>query len=41
MSKFAKIMTGIALLIGLLVAAEVLGEVFSTKLNKYYKVDCK
>lgn len=41
MSKFAKFMTVAAFIIGALAAAEILGEVFSTKLNKYYKVDCK
>lgn len=41
MSKFAKFMAVVALIIGALAAAELIGEVFSTKLNKYYKVDCK
>lgn len=41
MSKFAKIITVIALIFGALAAAELIGQVFSTKLNKYYKVDCK
>lgn len=41
MSKFAKFLTVIALVIGVLAAAEIVGEVFSTKLNKYYKADCE
>lgn len=39
MSKGAKIFTVIAIIIGVLTAAEILGEIFSTKMNRYYKVD--
>ena len=39
MSKGAKFFTVVAVIIGVLTAAEILGEIFSTKMNRYYKVD--
>lgn len=39
MSKGAKFFTVIAVIISVLTAAEILGEIFSTKMNRYYKVD--
>lgn len=41
MSKGAKIIAAVVVIAGILAAAGVLCEIFSTKMNKYYKVDCK
>ena len=39
MNKGAKFFTVMAIIIGVLAAAGILSEIFSTKMNKYYKVD--
>lgn len=41
MSKGAKVFIVIFSIISILAAAGIISEIFSTKLNKYYKVDCE
>lgn len=39
MKKFGKIVLAIAAVLGIAVSANILCEIFSTNLNKYYKVE--
>lgn len=39
MKKFTNFLLALSIILGVIAAAGVLSEIFSTKLNKYYRVD--